>query len=198
RRQEGAEEGGGGGPPRGGGGGGAVCRRGRGDPGLRRGGPQRADRRRPPAAGGLGVEAARAAHGRGGQLAAGGGKRGLPPELTRLRRLVERGLAATAELWPAVRTAYAWVHRAAHLVKHAYGQAGARGRRRYAGLVARRRRAAGGVGALAGAVRHFVKATRSYWPGLFACYDVPGLPRTNNDLEQFFGAGRYHERRVRG
>jgi hypothetical protein len=111
---------------------------------------------------------------------------------------VERGLAATAELWPAVRTAYAWVHRAAHLLKHAEGQTGTRVRRRYAALVARTRRAAGGVGALAGAVRHFVKVTRSYWPGLFACYDVPGLPRTNNDLEQFFGAGRYHERRVRG
>jgi hypothetical protein len=118
--------------------------------------------------------------------------------LIKLRRLVERGLAATADSWPAVRAAYAWVHRAAHLLKHADGQSGARVRRRYAAVVARMRRAAGGVGELAGAVRHFVKVTRSYWPGLFACYDVPDLPRTNNDLEQFFGAGRYHERRVRG
>jgi hypothetical protein len=111
---------------------------------------------------------------------------------------VERGLAATADLWPAVRTAYAWVHRAAHLLKHTEGQTGARVRRRYAALVARMRRAAAGGGTLGGAVRHFVTVTRSYWPGLFACYDVPDLPRTNNDLEQFFGAGRYHERRVRG
>jgi hypothetical protein len=27
------------------------------------------------------------------------------------------------------------------------------------------------------------KGSRSYWPGLFHCYDVPGLPRTNNELE---------------
>jgi hypothetical protein len=40
--------------------------------------------------------------------------------------------------------------------------------------------------------------SRSYWPGLFACYDTPGLPRTNNDLEQSFGSHRYHERRATG
>jgi hypothetical protein len=40
--------------------------------------------------------------------------------------------------------------------------------------------------------------TRSYWPGLFHCYAVPELPRTNNDLEQCFGAYRYHERRATG
>jgi hypothetical protein len=40
--------------------------------------------------------------------------------------------------------------------------------------------------------------TASYWPGLFPCYDVPGLPRTNNDLEQYFGAARQAERRATG
>ncbi len=30
------------------------------------------------------------------------------------------------------------------------------------------------------------KTTRSYEPGLFHCYDVPGLPRTNNDRESEF------------
>ena len=59
-------------------------------------------------------------------------------------------------------------------------------------------RRAGAAGRLAPAVGHFVKVTRSYWPGLFACYDTADLPRTNNDLEQFFGAHRYHERRASG
>jgi len=54
------------------------------------------------------------------------------------------------------------------------------------------------AGELAGGVDHFVKVTRSYWPGLFACYDVAGLPRTNNDLERAFGSHRYHERRATG
>ena len=54
------------------------------------------------------------------------------------------------------------------------------------------------LGALAPAVDQFCKVTASYWPGLFHCYDVPDLPRTNNALEQYFGAARYHERRASG
>jgi hypothetical protein len=30
---------------------------------------------------------------------------------------------------------------------------------------------------------HLDTVSRSYWPGLFHCYDVPGLPRTNNEIE---------------
>ena len=31
--------------------------------------------------------------------------------------------------------------------------------------------------------RHLDTVSRSYWPGLFHCYDMVGLPRTNNELE---------------
>ena len=34
--------------------------------------------------------------------------------------------------------------------------------------------------------RHLDTVSRSYWPGLFHCDDVPGLPRTNNELEGHF------------
>ena len=34
--------------------------------------------------------------------------------------------------------------------------------------------------------RHLDTVSRRYWPGLFHCYDVPGLPRTNNELESRF------------
>jgi hypothetical protein len=54
------------------------------------------------------------------------------------------------------------------------------------------------VGELGEAVDHFVAVSRSYWGGLFHCYDAPGLPRTNNDLERAFGSHRYHERRATG
>jgi hypothetical protein len=40
--------------------------------------------------------------------------------------------------------------------------------------------------------------TASYGADLFHCYDVPGLPPTNNALEQCFGSVRYHERRATG
>ena len=54
------------------------------------------------------------------------------------------------------------------------------------------------AGRLQGAVAHFRKVTASYGDGLFHCYDVPDLPRTNNDLERRFGTLRYHERRATG
>jgi hypothetical protein len=53
-------------------------------------------------------------------------------------------------------------------------------------------------GKLAPAIDHFLKVTRSYWSGLFHCYDIPDLPRTNNDLEHLFGQHRYLERRITG
>jgi hypothetical protein len=34
--------------------------------------------------------------------------------------------------------------------------------------------------------RHLDTVSRSYWPGLFHGYDVPGLPRTNNELASRF------------
>lgn len=48
------------------------------------------------------------------------------------------------------------------------------------------------------ALEHFVKVSSSYEPGLFHCYDVMDLERTNNDLEHVFGKMRHHERRVSG
>lgn len=53
-------------------------------------------------------------------------------------------------------------------------------------------------GALAPVVAQFFKVTKSYWKGLFFCYRVADLPRTNNDLEHYFASARYHERRASG
>jgi hypothetical protein len=78
------------------------------------------------------------------------------------------------------------------------GQAGAAVQASYRGLLEAMGRHAAEAGNLAGALGHFQKVTRSYGPGLFHCYDVDDLPRTNNDLEQLFGAHRYHERRCSG
>lgn len=40
--------------------------------------------------------------------------------------------------------------------------------------------------------------TDRYWTGLFPCYDIPGLPRTNNDLESLFGQTKRQFRRRLG
>ncbi len=71
-------------------------------------------------------------------------------------------------------------------------------RRRYRGLLAALARHRDAREDLTTAFDHFRKVTKSYWPGLFGCYKVEELPRTNNDLEQFFGSYRYHERRCSG
>jgi hypothetical protein len=54
------------------------------------------------------------------------------------------------------------------------------------------------LGTLSTAIDHFVEITEHFAPGLFHCYDVPDLPRTNNDLEHCFGITRAHERRATG
>ena len=46
--------------------------------------------------------------------------------------------------------------------------------------------------------QQFVATTERFWPGLFACYDVEGLPSNNNDLESFFRTLKWHQRRVQG
>jgi hypothetical protein len=100
-------------------------------------------------------------------------------------------------MWPAVRAAFAWVHLAARILG-TEGIDAFTARKRLGGLLGAMARHKDKVGALAQAVGHFVKVSRSYWPGLFHCYEVAELPRTNNALEQLFGSYRHHERRVSG
>jgi len=101
-------------------------------------------------------------------------------------------------LWPDVRTAFGWVRRLAAVLGNKKGMEAVAVRRRYRGTIAALARNRGSLGTLTEAFDHFRKVTRSYWPGLFRCYDAADLPRTNNDLEQFFGSYRYHERRAGG
>lgn len=46
--------------------------------------------------------------------------------------------------------------------------------------------------------RDLFALTDRYWTGLFPCYDIPGLPRTNNALESLFGQTRRQFRRRLG
>jgi hypothetical protein len=94
--------------------------------------------------------------------------------------------------------AFGWVHRAAVVLRNKKGLDAVGVQRRYRGLIGAIARHGESCGRLQEAFAHFQKVTRSYWPGLFRCYDVADLPRTNNDLEQFFGSYRYHERRASG
>jgi hypothetical protein len=101
-------------------------------------------------------------------------------------------------MWPAIRIAYGWVHQAARLLENEDQLTGHEVRHQMEELLTEIRGDQMTVGLLQPAVAHFLKVSASYWPGLFHCYDIPGLPRTNNILEQFFGSVRYHHRRASG
>ena len=119
-------------------------------------------------------------------------------ELQKLKEIVDRGLHQTAGLWPPVQTGFSFVHRAARILENPKQHPGSAVRRRYRVVLRDMPRRAKKPGPLRIAIMHLLKVTDSYWPGLFLCYDVPDLPRTNNDLEQLFGSTRYHERRCTG
>ena len=48
------------------------------------------------------------------------------------------------------------------------------------------------------AVAHLGTVLRRLGDGLYHCYDVPGLPRTDNDLEHFYRSMKAGERRTTG
>jgi hypothetical protein len=97
-----------------------------------------------------------------------------------------------------VRVAFASVHAAARILNNEEKLGAPEVQRRLQALLDAMARDRKKAGKLAPAIDRFLKVSRSYWPGLFHCYSVAGVPRTNNDLEQFFGSSRHHERRATG
>ena len=124
--------------------------------------------------------------------------RELAPQLRELQRRLPRGLKMTEQVWPALEKAYALVHQAAHVLTNHAEDSGQAVRERYQAVLLTMREQQASLGPLSGALTQFLKVTESYWPGLFQCYDVADLPRTDNELEQCFGSVRYTERRASG
>lgn len=112
--------------------------------------------------------------------------------------MLRKALDETGSLWEPVKRAYAWVHTAARILDNPDRLSAAQVRRRLVGILGAMQRWQDATGDLQSAVAHFLKVTHSYWSGLFHCYDVNGLPRTNNDLEHLFGRYRHLERRITG
>jgi hypothetical protein len=115
-----------------------------------------------------------------------------------MQSFLTKGLTETAALWSDVQQGYAWVHRAAHILTNDEKQTAPQVRHAYENLLTEMEQAPTSSETLATMLSIFRKVTMSYWPGLFHCYDLADLPRTNNELEQYFGSARYHERRATG
>lgn len=122
----------------------------------------------------------------------------MPKPLARIQARLRAGLERTASLWPEVFIGAQWVQEAAAILANPDQAESASVMHRYEQLLSDLREEATATPGLQAGARHFTKVTASYWPGLFHCYEHPGLPRTNNDLEQLFGTVRHHLRRVTG
>ena len=111
--------------------------------------------------------------------------------------VVGRGLFATTALWAPLQTAQKWIAEAARVLANPDGMDAAT-----VEMALRTLRTAvvtfQGDAAVGAWATHFYKVTMNYWRGLFHCYADPQIPRTNNDLEQYFGSARHHERRATG
>lgn len=112
--------------------------------------------------------------------------------------MLRRALEKTAALWPELKVASGSLKTAVDILNNEDELDSQTVKRRYQVLLEQMCKQAESSQWLGQVVKHFSKVTRSYWPDLFHCYDVADLPRTNNDLEQLFGATRYHERRATG
>lgn len=119
--------------------------------------------------------------------------------MKRLKQCLQRGLSETAGLWPGVQEGFGYIHQAAHILANHDQADAATLRCQYRQLIQAIQGAAPNAPQqLRPSLEHFLRVSASYEPGLFHCYDVAGLPRTNNALEQLFGSTRYHERRCTG
>ncbi len=116
-----------------------------------------------------------------------------------MQRLLKKGLQATGTDGDLLACVYGWVHQLAQVLDDAQEMSV---EERQLGfqivLLPMQRHAAQLGGKWSLAIAHFLKVTQSYAPQLFFCYQVPDLPRTNNDLEQSFGQVRFPERRATG
>lgn len=104
-------------------------------------------------------------------------------------------------MWPDVEQAGQWIREAAAILDNPDQTAGSVVRHRYECWLEQldwQCRQPDMSCSLRAAGQHFLKVSRSYGADLFHCYDISGLPRTNNVLEHTFGSLRYHERRASG
>jgi hypothetical protein len=122
------------------------------------------------------------------------------PRLVQLYQGLRSALAPFAEPYHALYPGAAWLRDLAYIIEpastHSLSAADVAGQlRRYLDTGQRQPEV---PPLLAAFSRHLNTVSRSYWPGLFHCYEVPGLSRTNNELESHFRETRRRLLRTTG
>jgi hypothetical protein len=116
-----------------------------------------------------------------------------------LQRLLNKALETTKTDWETLACVYSWVHQLAQVLDDANDLSVEERELRFQIVLLHMQQHSLQLnGTFPQAIAHFLKVTQRYAPHLFFCYQVPDLPRTNNDLEQSFGCVRFHERRATG
>jgi hypothetical protein len=110
------------------------------------------------------------------------------PRLAQLYQGLQSALAPFAQTYQTFQQGAAWLRDIAYILEPTASQAGGGAQvagqlRAYLDTVVRWPKVTPTLYTFG---RHLDKVSRSYWPGLFHCYDVPELPRTNNALESRF------------
>jgi hypothetical protein len=106
-----------------------------------------------------------------------------------LQQILAKAWQRTVGLWPPLKDAYTLVYQAAHILANHEQQTGAQVRETYLAWIAQMQEQKTRLGVLSTAIDHFVKITENFAAGLFQCYDVPDLPRTNNEPCALFWRG---------
>lgn len=122
----------------------------------------------------------------------------LPTPLLKLKTLITQGLSTMSQSWESIEEAYQWVNKIAEILDNESGKNSESVRKEFTSVIESMCEEKEKEGELMEWIEHFVKVSSSYKDGLFHCYDIEELPRTNNDLEQTFGSFRHHQRRCTG
>jgi hypothetical protein len=134
------------------------------------------------------------------------GKRG-NRRLQRLRTLITRAQERGTEQETGLRQAHAWLGQIAQLLEPTNLEQAPDGLKgeRICERVESYLHTIGTISAqndfpagLRPAVAHLGAVLVHFRDYLYHCYDIPGLPRTNNDLEQFYRRVKATERRITG
>ena len=122
------------------------------------------------------------------------------PRLAQLYQGLQSALAPFAQTYQTFQQGAAWLRDIAYIVEPmaspaVWGEQVAGQLRAYLDTVLRWPQVTPSLDAFG---RHLDTVSRSYWPGLLHRYDVPGLPRTNNELESRFRETRRRLLRTTG
>ena len=110
------------------------------------------------------------------------------PRLAQLYQGLQAALSPFAETYQTLHQGAAWLQDIAYILEPVatYPNNAEEIARQLRGYLDTVQRQPKGTPTLEAFGQHLDMVSRRYWPGLFHCYEMPGLPRTNNELESHF------------